>query len=603
MTSREANYPYFGSKSENIIPYFKLYFYIFNRYFKNNVYLCGKKEFMFYRNQLKELEAWMKSPARKPLVIRGARQVGKTTLVHEFGKQFRQYIHINLEKSRDARLFEEFDDIPQLLTRIFLEKRFHQQYISDTLLFIDEIQELPKVVNLLRYFKEDVPQLAVIAAGSMLETLLGKNLTSPVGRVEYKVLRPVSFEEFLKASGEEQLLEEFQKTPIEKYAEPALLEAFHTYALLGGMPEVVQHYITHKDVTALGPIYDSLIKSYLDDAEKYAKSEPQLHLIRFAIHQAIQKAGHRTTFQRFGNSNYPSKAIGEVLRALEKTHLLHVLYPTTGTTLPVESDYKKTPRIQFLDTGLINYFAGLQLDVLGTKDLNSVYQGKLIEHLVGQELLSFQSLSLQKLHFWVRYKKQSDAEVDFIYPYRGKIIPIEVKSGAKGHLKSLQVFMDHSPLHFAVRFYAGSRQLDELTTSNGKPFYLLSLPYFLASRIEAYINWLTDEIGWKAETNDFIVSDQPIVFQRAKPAAKQWTLEELTQKHFSVLQLCAEGPQKGKFLLEKGLGLTYQSRNKRVYLKALRDLRLLEFTIKGNEKSKEQQYRITPKGVSLLESL
>ncbi len=562
----------------------------------------AKPEVMFYRNQLKELETWRTSPTRKPLVIRGARQVGKTTLVHEFGKQFSQYIHINLEKSRDARLFEDFEDIQHLLTRIFLEKRFLQQYISDTLLFIDEIQESPKVVNLLRYFKEEVPQLAVIAAGSMLETLLGKNLTFPVGRVEYKVLRPVSFDEFLKASGEQQLLEEFHKTPIEKYAEPALRDAFHTYALLGGMPEVIQHYVTHKDVTALGPIYDSLIKSYLDDAEKYAKSEQQLHLIRFAIHQAIQKAGHRTTFQRFGNSNYPSKSIGEVLRALEKTHLLHVLYPTTGTTLPVEPDYKKTPRIQFLDTGLINYFAGLQLDVLGTKDLNSVYQGKLIEHLVGQELLSFQSLSLQKLHFWVRYKKQSDAEVDFIYPYRGKLIPIEVKSGAKGHLKSLQVFLDHSPLHFAIRFYAGSRQLDELKTSSGKPFYLLSLPYFLASRIELYINWLAAEIGWEADTNDFIATDHPIAYQKAKPAEKQWTLEELTPKHFSILQLCAEGPQKGKFLLEKGLGLTYQSRNKRVYLKALRELGLLEFTIKGNEKSKEQQYRITPEGLDLLKN-
>jgi uncharacterized protein len=561
----------------------------------------GKYEGMFYRNHLKDLEAWRSSPARKPLVIRGARQVGKTTLVHEFGKQFRQYIYINLEKSKDAQFFKQFEGIQQLLTRIFLEKRFHQQHIRDTLLFIDEIQQSPKVVNLLRYFKEEAPELAVIAAGSMLETLLGKNLTFPVGRVEYKVLRPVSFDEYLRATGEEQLLEEFHKTPIEKYAEPALLDAFHTYALLGGMPEVIQHYVAHHDVTALGPIYDSLISSYLEDAEKYAKSDQQLHIIRFAIHQAIKKAGHRTTFQRFGNSNYPSKAIGEVLRALEKTHLLHILYPTTGTTLPLDPDYKKTPRIQFLDTGLINYFAGLQVDILGSKDLNSVYQGKLIEHLVGQELLSFQSLSLQKLHFWVRYKKQSDAEVDFVYPYRGKLIPIEVKSGAKGHLKSLQVFLDHSPLHFAIRFYAGSRQLDELKTSNGKPFYLLSLPYFLASRIEAYINWLATEIGWEADTNDFIATDHPIAYKKAKPDKKQWTLESLTPKHFSILKLCAEGPQKGKALLEEGLGLSYQSRNKRVYLKPLRDLGLLEFTIKENKKSKEQQYRITPKGVELLE--
>ncbi len=554
---------------------------------------------MFYRNQLKELEAWRSSPTRKPLVIRGARQVGKTTLVHEFGKQFRQYIYINLEQPKDARLFEQFEDIQQLLTRIFLEKRFHQQYINDSLLFIDEIQESPKVVNLLRYFKEEAPDLAVIAAGSMLETLLGKNLTFPVGRVEYKVLRPVCFEEFLLATGEELLLQEFRKTPVEKYAEPVLLDAFHTYALLGGMPEIVAHYASNRDITALGPIYDSLLSSYLQDAEKYAHNEQQLHIIRFAIHQAIKKAGHRTTFQRFGNSNYPSKAIGEVLRALEKTHLLHILYPTTGTTLPMEPDHKKTPRIQFLDTGLINYFAGLQLDVLGTKDLNSVYQGKLIEHLVGQELLSFQTLSLQKLHFWVRHKKQSDAEVDFIYPFRGKLIPIEVKSGAKGHLKSLQVFMDQSPLHFAIRFYAGSRQIDELKTNNGKPYYLLSLPYFLASRLEAHIDWLLKVVGEKSDQGPFILEETAVHYRKTKPTEKQLTIETLTPKHLRILQLCIKRPQKGRTLLEQGLGLSYQSRNKRVYLKSLVDLGLLTFTIKENIRSKKQRYAITPKGLKL----
>ncbi len=555
---------------------------------------------MFYRNQIKELETWCKTPDRKPLVIRGARQVGKTTLVHEFGKQFRQYIYINLERKKDTQLFASFDDVGQLLTRLFLEKRLQQQYLKDTLLFIDEIQESPKVVNLLRYFREESPDLAVIAAGSMLETLLGKNLTFPVGRVEYKVLRPVSFEEFLLATGEEQLLEEFRKTPIEKYAEPALLDAFHTYALIGGLPEVVQHYSKHRDVTALGPVYDSLISSYLQDAEKYAKSDQQLHIIRFAIHQAILKAGHRTTFQRFGNANYPAKTIGEVLRALEKTHLLHVLYPTTGTTLPLEPDYKKTPRLQFLDTGLINYFAGLQTDILGTEDLHSVYQGKLIEHLVGQELLSFQSLSLQKLHFWVRQKKQSDAEIDFIYPYKGKLVPVEVKSGAKGHLKSLQVFMDLSPLHFAIRFYAGSRQLDKLRTTRGKAFYLLSLPYFLASRIEPYIDWLIQEVGEFADADDLQVEEGKKAYGRTRPLEKLWTPETLTPKHIQLLSLCAGGPQKGKTLLEDGLGLTYQSRNKREYLKPLKDLGLLDFTIRDNEKSKQQRYCITAKGKDVL---
>ena len=560
---------------------------------------------MLYRNHLKELEAWRRKPDRKPLVIRGARQVGKTTLVHEFGKRFRQYIYVNLEKKTDVRLFESSDDVGQLITRLFLEKRFQQQYLEDTLLFIDEIQESPKVVNLLRYFKEDASRLPVIAAGSMLETLLSKNITFPVGRVEYKVLRPVSFEEFLTATGEELLLEEFRKTPIEKYAEPALLRAFHTYALIGGMPEVIKHYREHRDVTALGAIYDSLISTYLEDAEKYAKSDKQLQLIRFVIHQAIIKAGERTTFQRFGNSNYPAKDIGEVFRALEKTHLLHILYPTTRTTLPPEPDYKKTPRIQFLDSGLINYFAGLQTDILGTDDLHSVYQGKLIEHLVGQELLSFQTLSLQKLHFWVRQKKQSDAEIDFIYPYKGKLVPIEVKSGAKGHLKSLQVFMDHSPLHFAIRFYAGSRQLDQLRTAQGKAFYLLSLPYFLASRIEHYLDWLIQIIGGFDDLDDLdgLYAKEPeVIYHTSKPAEKKWTLEMLTPKHIRLLHLCAEGPQKGKTLLEEGLGLTYQSRNKREYLKALKDLGLLDFTIKDNEKSKQQRYCITKKGAEFIVS-
>ncbi len=557
---------------------------------------------MFYRKQIKELERWRLSSERKPLVIRGARQVGKTTLVHEFGKQFKQYIYLNLEQGKDAQLFDQFDDIQHLLTRIFLEKRLQKTYTNETLLFIDEIQESPKVVNLLRYFKEEAPDLAVIAAGSMLETLLGKNLTFPVGRVEYKVLRPFSFEEFLIALGEVQLLEEYRKTPIEKYAEPVLFETFRTYALLGGMPEIIKHYSVHRDITALGSIYDSLISSYLEDAEKYAKNDQQLQIIRFAIHQAIFKAGQRTTFQQFGNANYSSKAIGEVLRALEKTHLLHILYPETGTTLPLEPDYKKTPRIQFLDTGLINYFAGLQKDILCTKDLNSVYQGKVIEHLVGQELLSFQSLSLNKLHFWVRQKNQSDAEVDFIYPYKGILVPIEVKSGAQGHLKSLQVFLDHSPIHFAIRFYAGSRQLDTLRTTNGKPFYLLNLPYFLASRVEVYIDWLINEIGSETEKPILILEEAGQLYKKEKLPIKQWCLEDLNENHFEILQLCLYGPKKGRFLLEESLGLTYQSRNKGVFLKPLLDLGLIEFTIKDYEKSKQQQYAITAEGKALLQA-
>lgn len=554
---------------------------------------------MFERKLTKELMAWRDSPNRKPLVIRGARQVGKTTLVHNFGKEFRQYVYLNLERPKDLELFDQFTDVHELITRIFLEKRMQLKYVSETLLFIDEIQEVPEAVNHLRYFKEDLPDLAVIAAGSMLETLVGKNLSFPVGRVEFMVLRPVSFEEYLMAMGEEMLLEEFNKIPIQKYAEPALFRAFHTYAILGGMPEIIQHYQKRRDITSLGKIYDSLINSYLDDAEKYAKSEAQLQLIRFGIQQAMINAGHRISFQGFGNSNYSSKAIAEILRALEKNHLLQVIYPCINTTLPLEPDYKKTPRIQFFDTGLLNYFAGIQKEIVGTKDLNEVHKGTLIEHLVGQELLSVQSLSLNKLHFWIREKKQSDAEVDFIYVYKGKLIPIEVKSGATGKLKSLHIFMDQCPINFSIRFYGGTKTLDKLKTANGKNFYLLSLPYFLCSKIEEYLNWLIKEI-------EFENQNIPAVFEEGNPEyikikkSKIWELSDLKAEHLKILEFCNKSARKGKELLENLLGLSYQSINKRKYLKPLIDLGLLEFTDQSFLKSKHQKYKITFKGTQYL---
>ncbi len=554
---------------------------------------------MFKRKLYQELESWRNAPNRKPLVIRGARQVGKTTLVHTFGRQFKQYIYINLERPKDFELFKSFEDIQQLITRVFLEKRMQVKYLSETLLFIDEIQEMPEVVNQLRYFKEEIPDLAVIAAGSMLETLMGKNLSFPVGRVEYKVLRPVSFEEYLMAMDEQMLLEEFHKTPLEKYAEHALFKAFHTYAILGGMPEVIQHYQRNQDLTDLGSIYDSLINSYLDDAEKYAKNDNQLQLIRFGIQQAMLHAGHRISFQGFGNSNYSSKAIAEILRAMEKTHLLQLIYPCTATSLPLQPDYKKTPRIQFLDTGLLNYAKGIQKEIFGTKDLSDVHKGTIIEHLVGQELLSVQSLSLNRLQFWVREKKQSDAEIDFLYAFKGKLVPIEVKSGATGKLKSLHVFMEQSTLNYAIRFYGGTRSLDKIKTASGKVFYLLSLPYFLCSKIEYYIKWLQEEIGEEELSRLTIVQEEAAVYAKTKKAML-WTIEDLKNDHFNVLAFCATEPAKGKDILEKALGLSFQSRNKRVYLKPLMDLGLIEFTDHTYLKSKLQKYRITSKGMELL---
>ncbi|NQV75586.1 MAG: ATP-binding protein [Bacteroidetes bacterium] len=444
---------------------------------------------MFNRHLLLELENWRQNKPRKPLVIRGARQVGKTTLVNQFATQFEQYIYLNLELAEDKEPFDNFTSIENLINTLFFLKNKSVTRKSTTLIFIDEIQEVPKALNTLRYFYELAPEISVIAAGSMLETLFDKNISFPIGRVEYKVIRPVSFPEFLSAIGETAALEQINKVPIAAFAQTKLLSLFHTYALIGGMPEIVQHYATHKDLVTLGPIYDSLISGYMDDVEKYAKSNAQILHIRHCIQSSFAHAGKRIKFEGFGNSAYKSREMGESLRTLEKALLMQLIYPCTTATLPMVPDIKKSPRLQILDTGLLNYFIGIQKEIIGTDDLNSIYRGTLIEHFIGQELLAFQFNALSTLHFWVREKKESTAEVDYLFPYNGMIIPIEVKSGAAGSLKSLHSFMDLAPHDMAIRFYAGNLSITDAITQNGKQYQILNLPYYLGSQIEKYIDW------------------------------------------------------------------------------------------------------------------
>ncbi|HZY82727.1 MAG TPA: AAA family ATPase [Cyclobacteriaceae bacterium] len=445
---------------------------------------------MFDRELLSDLKKWQNQPARKPLVIRGARQVGKTTVVNQFSKGFRQYIYLNLELPEDRQPFVQFTNIESLLQAVFFLKNKSLSLRNQTLVFIDEIQAAPDAINLLRYFYEQEPGIFVIAAGSMLETLFDKSVSFPVGRVEYKVLRPVSFPEFLSAMNETAALEQLQQIPVPAFAHQKLLSLFHTYALIGGMPEAVQHYSANRDLVALSPIYDSLLTSYMDDAEKYARSETQMQLIRHAIRASFAQAGKRIKFQGFGNSNYGSREMGEALRTLQKALLLYLVYPETGYTLPLLPDLKKSPRLHVLDTGLMNYFAGIQREILSTDDLSKVYQGTMIEHLVGQELLAFQHHAMSALHFWTREKKTSVAEVDFVFPFKEKLVPIEVKSGKEGSLRSLHLFMDDAPHNLAVRFYAGSHSVSKAATPAGKDVKLINLPYYTASQIERYLTAL-----------------------------------------------------------------------------------------------------------------
>lgn len=448
---------------------------------------------MIEREAHKELEKWKASKVRKPLVLRGARQVGKTTMVNQFSKKYPHYLYLNLELLKDRKPFEQIKEVRELIRALFFLKDIPFSRREETLLFIDEIQEVPEAFNLLRYFYEFYPEIHVIAAGSLLDILLNKKGNFPVGRVSFLVIRPLSFMEFLKAQGEGESLKQFHQVPLNEFAHYKLLKKFHEYAMIGGMPEIVQTYIHQRDPLILQNIYDALLATYLDDVEKYAVSDSQAMVLRHVISTVFSEAGRRIKFAGFGNSNYRSREIGEALRILEKIFLIELIYPTTSPKIPIIPNKRRSPRLRVFDTGLVNYSLGIQKSMVGITDLHQTYQGILIEHLVGQELIAHQYRVLAKTNFWIREKKSSDAEVDYLFQYRDKLVPVEVKSGKSGKLKSLHMFMDVAPHDLAVRFYSGSVKIDHLKTASGKKFKLLNLPYFTGTLLADYLNWLDEE--------------------------------------------------------------------------------------------------------------
>ena len=261
------------------------------------------------------------------------------------------------------------------------------------------------------------------------------------------------------------------------------------------MPEIVETDANTRDIQHIIPIYDGLLVSYIDDVEKYASNQSMARIIRHIINNAFYEFGNRITYKGFGRSNYRSREMSEAFHLLEKTMFLRLIYPTTQINLPVLEDRKKSPRLQLLDTGLVNYYAGIQKELFQSDDISRLYEGKIAEHIIGQELLALRSSSLHRINFWVREKKQSNAEVDYVYGHDNKLIPIEVKSGSTGRLRSLHQYIDLAPHNYAVRFYAGKVQIDHIQTINKKSFYLLNLPYFLVGELDRYLEWFIGEIG------------------------------------------------------------------------------------------------------------
>lgn len=442
---------------------------------------------MFDRIAIKYLRQWAERDDRKPLVLRGARQVGKTTLVNLFAKDFDTYIYLNLEEKESADLFAADFSFEDLLAGIFFRANMPNDSTKRTLIFIDEIQNEPKAVQVLRYFYEKRPDLYVIAAGSLLESLMGRHISFPVGRVEYMALHPCTFEEFLVAIGRKELADGIAQLQIPKSLHSYVLELFKKYMIVGGLPEAVANYAQHQDMVRLNGVFNSLLSGYRDDVEKYASKPKEQDAIRYILNYGWTFAAHRIQFAKFTSSSFKSADVGNAFRTLEKTLLLELVYPQTTASFPILPDLKKSPKLLWLDTGLVNYVAGMQEQLLFSTDSDELWNGDIAEHIVAQELLGATANFGEKRMFWVRDAKNSQAEVDFLIRYKSHLLPIEVKTGSNSKLKSLHLFMEESKEEVALRLWNGPMSSDVITKQNGKSFTLYNIPLYYVGHLEKFL--------------------------------------------------------------------------------------------------------------------
>jgi len=429
---------------------------------------------------------WKNTVDRKPLVLRGARQVGKTFVVNQFAKNFDHFIDVNLERPRERDLFSGFSTGHELVERILLYKGLKID-IKKALLFIDEIQHSAEAIQSLRYLYEDVKGLHVIAAGSLLEVFSKREgFSFPVGRTRNLFMFPVTFFEYLQSQNPP-LAEKLLQMDVlkESSQHDLLIEAFNSYAFVGGMPEALSAFGETGSYSAVREIYDAVFMGYLEDVEKYSNLA-QAKYLTHAIDRAPLYAGERITYEKFGESSFRSREMKAAFDVLERALILYRSRPSASTQIPVIEKLRKSPKLYFLDAGLVNYRIGFK-EFFTKQSLDNIYRGRISEQVVAQEVVA-QAFRTPSLNFWVREK--GAAETDLLYPFKEMVVPIEVKSGKAGRLKSLNLFMENSHHPYAIRVYSGKVRIDPITLSAGKKYCLCSIPYYLLSRLNHVIEQL-----------------------------------------------------------------------------------------------------------------
>ena len=444
------------------------------------------------RSAMDYLVAWKDSKPRKPLVLRGARQVGKSYLVRAFASRYMyNLVEINFEETPTVlNLFT--DKSPEKIVPR-LELQMGAKIVpGKTLLFLDEVQAVPEVFACLRFFYELLPSLHVIAAGSLLEFILqDHDFSMPVGRIEYLHLGPMTYEEYLAASEKSHLSELLQQytvgddvpLPIHNQFMGSLRE----FLVIGGMPEAIHTFIETKSFIECDKVRQSILSTYTHDFSKYG-SRVNTRRLQRVFQRLPRLVGGKFKHSQV-NRDEQARDIGNALHLLCLARIAYKVHHSScnGVPLGAEVDERKFKAL-FLDVGLLSKACGLSLlEFENADDIMLVNSGAVCEQFIGQHLLySGHFFEEPELYYWSREKRQSAAEIDYVISLGPEIIPIEVKAGKSGRLKSLHVFLKEKGRAFSLRFNTDIPSILNtravLTTGESMPYCLLSLPLYMVGQ-------------------------------------------------------------------------------------------------------------------------
>lgn len=444
-----------------------------------------------------ELAGWAAQSKRKPLVLRGARQTGKTWLVKHFGERFEgELAYVNLERDPDFGACFASND-PQVVLGL-LEARLRRTITQGkTLLFLDEIQSTPEIIGMLRYFAEELPTLHLVVAGSLLDFALAEHTFSmPVGRITFGHLEPMTFVEFLLAAGEDRLVKVIRECTVDVGVPAALhtrlLDLTRTYSLVGGMPEVVSDWVEHRSLARTALIQRDLLQTFRDDFAKYKRG---VHTARVAkVFAALPRLVGRKFQPKQVDADEKTLKLRDAFHLLSLARVVTPVHRTAANGIPLGAEVdERYQKVCLLDTGL--YAAQVGIDaatVAAEPELTLVNDGQLAEQLVGQQLRACRPFNQEPTLFtWVREAKSSNAEVDYVIQVGSRIVPVEVKAGATGRLRSLHMMVAEKNLELAVRVCSGPLTRSDVQTALpvGPPrtFCLFQVPFYLVGEIPRFV--------------------------------------------------------------------------------------------------------------------